>query len=122
MDWLQEGDTSQIQLNGPLGSGQASVSVDPDEIWLDTGEGPRRVDPGQEMFAGDTGLALPWRDISYWVRGQTGPSGEPLPMRFEQGLWRVSILRNGPDGPELMAFEHPDIALRLRVKSLSGTI
>lgn len=122
LDWRQTGDSSDIQLTGPLGSGKVLLSVRDDEIWLDEGEGPQRVEPSQALTLTDSGLDLPWQDLSYWVRGLVGPSGQRLPESFEQGSWRISILRRSPDGPELMTFEHPDIDLRLRVKSLSGII
>jgi len=122
MDWLQAGDDSEISLKGPFGTGRALVSVTRDEIWLDTGNDRQRFDPGEAMALDDRSLYLPWRLLSYWVRGISGPSGSPIPDTYREGEWQIRVIRRGDFGPELMAFEHPDIALRLRVQSLTGNI
>ena len=122
MDWRQSGDTSAIALQGPFGSGEANLSVTEDEIWVDTGDGARRFGPDQLIQLDDRSLDLPWHNLSYWVRGKKGPSGERISAEFEYGEWRIRIIRENAEGPELMAFEHPEIALRLRVQSLTGNI
>ncbi|MBO6657038.1 MAG: outer membrane lipoprotein LolB [Pseudomonadales bacterium] len=122
MEWRQSGDTSAITLQGPFGSGEANLSVSEENIWLDTGEGPRRFGPDQLIQLDDRSLDLPWRRLSYWVRGKTGPSGERFSGELEYGQWRIRVIRENAEGPELMAFEHPEIALRLRVQSLTGNI
>lgn len=122
VDWRQSGDDSEVTLNGPFGSGQADVVVRMNEVWIDTGEGPQRLNSNELLQIEGTSLYLPWRKLSYWIRGLTGPSGEALPQEYEQGLWQITTIRRNADGPELIAFRHPDIALRLRVQSLSGII
>ena len=122
VDWRQKGNDSEITLKGPFNSGRADVVVHADAVWVDLGDGPQRLSTGELIRLGDRSLPLPWRALSYWIRGRTGPDGDVLPDRYEQGDWRILTLRRGPDGPELMAFEHPDIDLRLRIQGLSGSI
>lgn len=122
MDWRQVGDNSEISLKGPFGTGRVLVSVSPDDIWLDTGDDRRRFSPEQPMTIDDRSLYLPWRLLSYWVRGISGPSGIPIPDTYEQEEWQIRVIRRADFGPELMAFKHPDMALRLRVQSLTGNI
>ena len=117
LDWQQSNDQSRILLKGPLGAELAEIKADPTGIEIDLGDGP---EPYANTYPRAHPMSdLPWGNLSYWVRGLTGPENQLLPDAFNTGQWQVATLRRNAQGqPTLMTFTHPDISLRLKVKSL----
>ena len=118
IEWRQAGEVSEIDLKGPLGVRVATVTAHDGELVIDTG---RRVvryrDDAVLLGEGFDGLKLPWKSLSYWVRGQAGPGGQKfVGPDIQRGSWHFNISEIGTDGPLAMTLEHPLVELRLRVK------
>ncbi|MBT4162017.1 MAG: hypothetical protein HOC70_13120 [Gammaproteobacteria bacterium] len=118
IDWYQAGEVSEIVLKGPLGVKVATIRADQGELIVDRGgQVVRYRDDDVLMQTGFEGLKLPWKSLSYWVRGHTEHGGQQLTSsEVKRGDWYFRITETGIEGPLAMTLEHPRVKLRLRVR------
>ena len=117
--WYQSGSHSDIELRGPFGVTVASIEADGNKLTVRTSEGETRYDDELALSSPEAGAAtvkFPWRSLAYWVRGVTGPAGEPIVEGYSVDDWQIRILKEDSLGPRLMVFEHPQASLRLKVQ------
>lgn len=109
LQWSQEGETSDLTLSGPFGAGGLRVSLGPQGLRLQDGQGAWvEGSQAEEVLAGRLGAAVPLAALRYWVLGAPAP-GSPFveipgadgwPVAFEQAGWQVNVDRweAGPVG------------------------
>jgi outer membrane biogenesis lipoprotein LolB len=117
IDWQQRGDSSDIHLAGPLGIGDVGIRVVDNQLVINTG-GKSQVYPiDQNLIIEGDSFRLPWKRLAYWVQGLQGPELAPIEGTFFQDNWSVSILDADNTGPILIVLYHPDVRLRLKVRT-----
>ena len=117
IDWLQRGDSSDIHLNGPLGIGDVHIWATSNQLVIDTGGNAQAFPLDQDPVIEGNFFRLPWELLSYWVQGLQGPNMEPIEGTFFQDNWSVSILDSNNNGPIMIVLHHPEVRLRLKVRS-----
>ena len=115
IDWLQRGDSSDINLNGPLGIGNVHIRATDNKLVVGTGGNSQVFPLDQDPVIESTSFRLPWKRLTYWVQGLQGPGMAPIEGTFLQDNWSVSILASNNTGPILIVLHHPEVRLRLKV-------
>jgi outer membrane biogenesis lipoprotein LolB len=116
IDWQQRGDSSDIHLNGPLGTGDVHIQAGGNQLVIDTGGNSEVYPLDQDLVIEGDSFRLPWKRLAYWVRGLQGPDMAPIEGEFLQDDWSVSVLESDNIGPILVVLNHPDVRLRLKVR------
>ena len=108
MLWLQQGETYQLRLNGPLGFGTAFVVGDSDQAEIQKGEQLITASP-QQLAMQLTGIPLPIIALSWWVKGLISPNHSAATdiqraqtgqlKSFKQAGWHINILSYSQTGP-----------------------
>ncbi len=130
LDWRRRGESSVIDLRGPLGAGAVRVTVEGAETTVDDGRGPpRRYTDLEAGLAAGLGAPLPIASLRYWVLGVPDPAlpsieaqgAEGWLATLEQDGWSVRFERYGatPLGwlPARVVAEHEGLRLRLAIES-----
>lgn len=118
IDWLNQGETSAIELTGPLGMSVASIRAAGDDLRVATGKREvRYTDNIALRVENSPDIQLPWRSLSYWVRGKTGPRDASLIPAdgLNAGAWSVRILDQDERGPRIVEFVHAFANIKLKV-------
>ena len=117
VDWRQTGDTSDIKLTGPLGIPVAEISAMGYQVQVKTDAGMQTFrDDMRLQLSGGSELSLPWPELANWVRGRSA-SGQVIDKAgISQDGWWIQVRESGPDGPQLILFEHPQGKLRLKIQ------
>ena len=117
IDWQQRGDYSDIHLHGPLGIGDVHIRVIGSTLVIGADGNSRVYSLDQDPVIEGVSFRLPWKHLAYWVLGLQGPKMEPIEGAFLQGNWSVSSLEVDNTGPILIELHHPEVRLRLKVRS-----
>jgi outer membrane lipoprotein LolB len=88
--WNQDGQTSRLDLRGPLGAGALQVVVGPDGLALADGSG-RQLDAeaARSALKARLGADLPWSSLSYWMLGVPAPGAAATVDDPDAGQRRV---------------------------------
>jgi outer membrane lipoprotein LolB len=90
--WLQDGDHSQLTLEGPLGVGGAQVSAQGNNLTLVTSRGERiESDAAHAELQARLGFDPPLSALRYWVLGVPEP-GQPATEALDSAQQRLSGL------------------------------
>jgi len=112
IDWRQQGDSFQVQLNGPLGTGATRISGDPQHALLQqAGADDVRATGPEDLARRLFGWSFPVRQLRYWATGIADPA-EPVVMQSHsdsgaltslvQAGWQLTFSRHGQQGPWLL--------------------
>ena len=125
--WLQQGDSSEIDLFAPFGVGVASIKVKGECMSVTTRDGTYRYSDDHALNVRGLGeISLPWHAFAWWVMGLKEPAsgGEPIPAEgHSSGPWDIRILRRAnsrgsyPSLPSLIKFVHDRATVKLKVTS-----
>jgi outer membrane biogenesis lipoprotein LolB len=116
INWQQRGDSSDIHLNGPLGTGDVHIRAAGNQLVIDSGGSSEVYSLDQDLVVEGDSFRLPWKRLAYWVRGLQGPDMAPIEGEFSEDDWSVSVLDSDNTGPILVVLNHPDVRLRLKVR------
>jgi outer membrane lipoprotein LolB len=90
--WLQDGDHSQLTLEGPLGVGGAQVTASRNQLTLVTSRGERiESDAAHAELQARLGFDPPLSALRYWVLGVPEP-GQPATEALDSAQQRLSGL------------------------------
>ena len=127
--WTQQGDRSELALEGPLGVGGAQISASGDELTVLTAHGERiESSAAHAELAARLGFDPPLASLRYWVLGVPDPaqpveeSLDPAQQRLaalvQQG-WRVEYqsyaAMSGEVLPARMTLQRDAVRVRLLV-------
>ena len=95
LDWRQQGERSELNVRGPLGTGAARVTVEGRNVRIEEGHGAvvDTTDDGPE-FAARIGAPLPVARLRFWVLGVPAP-GEPAQETLGPDGRLVSLAQSG---------------------------
>jgi outer membrane lipoprotein LolB len=137
LKWLQTGQTYQIELNGPFGSGKMTINGGPDKVTLnEVGQLPQTATTAEELIRKNSGWNIPITQLAFWVRGLPdpttkityfAPNAQGLIGELEQLGWKVSygdyLNLNTPTRsipmPGRIVAEYKDVRLILVVREWS---
>jgi len=100
--WQQSGATSDVALDGPLGTGGVRITSDGSRLAVETSRGEALdADAARAEIARRIGFEPPLASLRYWVLGVPDPSGpatevldeEARLASLEQGGWRIDYQR-----------------------------
>ncbi len=125
--WRKLVDGWQLDLNTPVGSTLARVSVTPRGALLEQPDAPTRgAASAEELLTTIFGAPVPLDALQDWIDGRVRHDNEVTKllrdsqgrvMSFEQAGWQVSFDRYGDDGPGRIRLKgrqlDQDIDLRL---------
>jgi outer membrane lipoprotein LolB len=90
--WTQEGDRSQVTLEGPLGVGGAQLTASGDDLTVVTARGERiESDAAHAELAARLGFDPPLSSLRYWVLGVPNP-GQPASESLDPAQQRLAAL------------------------------
>jgi outer membrane lipoprotein LolB len=90
--WTQDGDHSQVMLEGPLGVGGAQLSAEGDELTVVTSQGERiESQAAHAALAARLGFDPPLTSLRYWVLGVPDPK-QPASESLDAAQQRLSAL------------------------------
>lgn len=127
--WAQEGQDSQVALEGPLGAGAVHISAQGDQLDIATANGARLAnDAAHAELSARLGFDPPLASLRYWVLGVPDP-GQPAAetldeahqrlARLEQDGWRIdyaSYMAVGAEWlPGRLTLERADVRVKLIV-------
>ena len=102
LDWEQQGEDYQIQLNGPFGAGRVKLVGNAHGVLLhDANDQLFYADhPGSLLFE-RTGVQVPVEGLRYWILGLASPQQQHVPELDAQGRlayleddnWQVKFRR-----------------------------
>ncbi len=127
--WTQDGDRSQVTLEGPIGVGGAQLTASGDDLTVVTSRGERiESTAAHAELAARLGFDPPLTSLRYWVLGVPDPaqpaseSLDPAQQRLSaltQGGWHVEYLSYGSTGgealPARMTLQRDAVRVRLLV-------
>lgn len=100
LKWTQSGQSYQIDLNGPFGSGKVTINGQPNSVTLsEAGQLPQTAKTAEELIRKNTGWNIPVTQLAFWVRGLPDPNtkvihftpnAQGLIGELEQLGWKVS--------------------------------
>lgn len=101
VDWIQSGETMDVNFSGPLGIGSARVAGTPARLEVHTTDGEHfmTTDPETDLYW-RLGWTAPLDRMRYWVLGLPGPHGNPVLeidaagrlVALQQGGWTVEYV------------------------------
>ena len=127
--WTQEGDRSQVTLEGPLGVGGAQLTASGDDLTVITARGERiESEAAHAELAARLGFDPPLSSLRYWVLGVPNP-GQPASESLDPAQQRLSALTqagwhveyqsytsaNGEALPARMTLQRDAVRVRLLV-------
>src|SRR5215470_12767169 len=130
LHWTQEGNRSQVTLEGPLGVGGAQLTATGDELTVVTSRGERIESAAAHAeLAARLGFDPPLSSLRFWVLGVPDPaqpaneSLDPAQQRLAaltQGGWRVEYQSYESAGggealPARMTLQRDTVRVRLLV-------
>jgi outer membrane lipoprotein LolB len=97
--WQQQADSYTIELIGPFGQGQITVSGDARGVRLRDGNRLIDAEDADSLFERATGTRLPISGLYFWIRGIPDPAitsrlafdQQGRPVRIEQSGWTIEI-------------------------------
>jgi outer membrane lipoprotein LolB len=90
--WTQDGDHSQVTLEGPFGVGGAQLSAEGDELTVVTSQGERiESAAAHAALAARLGFDPPLSSLRYWVLGVPDPK-QPASESLDPAQQRLSAL------------------------------
>ena len=93
--WTQEGVSSQVSLEGPLGVGGTHITASGDELTLVTSRGDRLDSQAAHAeLTSHLGFDPPLSALRYWVLGVPDPA-EPATEALDQTQQRLTGLTQG---------------------------
>jgi outer membrane lipoprotein LolB len=127
--WSQDGDRSQVTLEGPLGVGGAQLTASGDDLTVVTARGERIESAAAHAeLAARLGFDPPLTSLRYWVLGVPNPaqpaseSLDPAQQRLSaltQEGWHVEYQSYGSMGgetlPARMTLQRDAVRVRLLV-------
>jgi outer membrane lipoprotein LolB len=129
LHWIQDGDRSQVTLEGPFGVGGAQLTAEGDELTVVTARGERVENAAAHAaLAARLGFDPPVSSLRYWVLGVPDPK-EPANESLDraqqrlsgltQSGWHVEYQSYGPAGgealPARMTLQRDAVRVRLLV-------
>ena len=129
--WVQDGPSSQVTLEGPLGVGGAQISASGDELHLVTSRGEQmQSDAAHAALAQRLGFDPPISSLRYWVLGVPDPAQpatealDPTQQHLSQltqSGWHVSYSAytsaSGEPLPARLTLERDAVRVRLLVEN-----
>lgn len=127
--WAQEGNHSQLALEGPLGAGAVRIDADGSDLDIVTANGARLTsDAAHTELDARLGFDPPLASLRYWILGVPDPARpaaetlDPLRQRLtrlEQDGWRIdygSYVAAGREWlPSRLTLERADVRVKLLV-------
>ena len=93
--WTQEGNRSQVTLEGPLGVGGAQLTASGDDLTVITSRGERIESAAAHAeLAARLGFDPPLSSLRYWVLGVPNP-GQPASESLDPAQQRLAALTQG---------------------------
>lgn len=90
--WQQQGEVSQVSLDGPLGVGGAQIEVGHGNFALRTSRGEHlEGDAARVALEQRLGFPLPLAELRYWIRGVPAP-GVAADEVLDEGRQRITRL------------------------------
>ncbi len=128
LDWHEAGGVSDVRISGPFGSGALRVTLGPQGMRLEDGEGAWiEGAQAEQLLADRLGAEVPLWALRHWVLGAPAPglpfrnlgARDGAPPAFEQAGWRVSMDRwqdvQGNRLPARLTAERDGARIRLAV-------
>lgn len=127
--WRQSGNSSDLQLSGPLGMATTRIHSDGKVLEIQRGEEFQVLDistPGAVRL--NTGWNLPLASLPYWMKGVPHPGAQPDDLTVKRQLlrelvqdgWRVQFEAYGEFGaytlPTRLRVERGDTSARLVIR------
>jgi outer membrane lipoprotein LolB len=95
LHWIQDGERSQVTLQGPLGVGAAEITVTGEQLVLVTSRGEHiDSDAAHTALAQRLGFDPPLASLRYWILGVPDP-GQPSTEELDASQQRLSALTQG---------------------------
>lgn len=98
--WQQSGDTTHLELSGPLGLGASTIESDGTTVEIRKGEEVSRWRLDDPNLSTHQGLPLPLAALNHWLKGIPAPQlaiegveldpQSGLPQWLKQDSWTVS--------------------------------
>ncbi|MBU98063.1 MAG: hypothetical protein CL429_03115 [Acidimicrobiaceae bacterium] len=120
--WKQHDDSSQIFLSGPLNLGQVYILANSDKIIVDAQGNTQDYGLDQALIIEGEKFHIPWKPLSYWVRGLQGSNMATINGAFYQNGWTVEVSDPSIEGPNLITVKRDKISLRLKILRRGKTI
>lgn len=126
--WLQNQQSYDIRLAGPLGRGATHLSGQPGSVHLESGQGTYLASSPEELVDQQTGWQLPVSNLLYWIRGLPAPGSharlwlnpDSQLALLQQDGWQVHYQSYGNFSgrrlPERLKLESPDLEVVLVIK------
>lgn len=128
--WQQSGATSDVALDGPLGTGGVRITSDGSRLAVETSRGEALdADAARAEIVRRIGFEPPLASLRYWVLGVPDPSSpatevldeEARLASLEQGGWRIDYSDYAAvDGrwlPKRLTLNHDGVRVRLLVEN-----
>jgi outer membrane lipoprotein LolB len=129
LHWIQDGERSQITLEGPLGVGGAQITATGNQLSLVTSRGERiDSDAAHTALIQRLGFDPPLASLRYWVLGvpdPAQPATEELDVSQQrltaltQAGWHIgyaSYLNSGGEAlPARLTLQRADVRVRILV-------
>lgn len=128
LKWLQQQQSYQIDIRGPLGQGGASIAGKPNHVSVDiAGEGSFSGPSPEYILYSKLGWDIPISDIYWWVRGLPAPD-KPYQHtlldnrlnELQQAGWTVQYVRYNslsPSLPRKLRLSRGDLRITLVINS-----
>lgn len=127
LDWVQQGEAYQIQLDGPIGQAAMRLIGDPNGITLlIPDKAPMSADSPDALIRDAMGFQLPVSGLRWWITGRMQPGANAVSTLDDAGRikeirqdgWLVRFLDYQRVGDELdlprkMRLEHPEVTIKL---------
>tara|TARA_B110000879_G_scaffold164680_1_gene212719 strand:+ start:43 stop:717 length:675 start_codon:yes stop_codon:yes gene_type:complete len=96
-DWQQQAQDYKVTLTGPLGFGRVTVTQQNQRIYLSQDKNAIEADDIDQLFAQQTGWALPISYLRYWALGLPAPeqaftfnkNSQAELIGFKQDGWQI---------------------------------
>lgn len=126
IQWQQDGDSYNIRLYGPLGSGSVQIKGTPKKIYAIQSDGKTvHANTPEELVKKAFGWEIPVSGLRYWLRGLPAPGKAPAKVSrnakgqvtelFQEG-WQVNYLsyssKNGLETPTKLILKNHKIRLK----------
>lgn len=101
LTWLQDFESFDLTLSGPMGAGATRISGNPQLAVLQRGSDQARASSPSELTREVLGVRLPLEELPWWVRGLPAPDTPSTPSfgenhllaSLEQAGWQLAFSR-----------------------------